>query len=226
MIITIDGTSASGKTTVARELAQRLGFALLRTGAMYRALAYAAHHAGLNEKATCEDFAPKLKEWQIDADEQHVFLNQADVSHEIEGNLMSHLSSTWAELPAVRRHITAAIQNRAGKYLSEGRSFVAEGRDQGSFVFPEAELKFYIDADVNERARRRLKDLHHREDWSKTQEQLAQELNSRDLRDKSRAFAPLVVPQDAIMIDSTHLSKQQVLERLFQAVLLYRGQAG
>lgn len=226
MIITIDGTSASGKTTAARELAQRLGFALLRTGAMYRALAYAAHHAGLTEQATCEDFAPKLKDWQIDADEDHVYLNQKDVSHVIEGNLMSHLSSTWAELPAVRKHITAAIQNRAEKYLSAGRSFVAEGRDQGSYVFPDAEIKFYIDADVNERARRRLMDMHHREDWSKTQEQLAQDLNRRDLRDKSRAFAPLVIPRDAIMIDSTHLSRQQVFEQLYQAVQQYRGQAG
>lgn len=226
MIITIDGTSASGKTTAARELANRLGFALLRTGAMYRALAYAAHHAGLKEQATCEDFAPHLKDWQIDADDQYVYLNQNDVSQVIEGNLMSHLSSTWAELPAVRKHINAAIHKRAECYLAEGRSFVAEGRDQGSFVFPNAELKFYIDADVNERAKRRLLDLHHREDRSKTLEQLAQELHRRDLRDKSRSFAPLVVPQDAIIIDSTHISKQQVIDQLYQAVQQYREQAG
>ena len=218
MIITIDGTSASGKTSAARELAARLGFALLRTGAMYRALALAAHAVGFDEHATAEQLQPKLAEWQIDADEEHVYLNGTEVSHQIDGNLMSHLSSAWAELPNVRTHITGFIRRRAQQYLAAGRSFVAEGRDQGSFVFPQADCKFYIDADVGVRAERRLKDLHHREDWSKTTKQLVDELNQRDKRDRGRAFAPLCIPEGAIQIDTSHMTKAEVVERLVEAM--------
>ena len=113
MIITIDGTSASGKTTAARELAHRLGFALLRTGAMYRALALAAHRAGFDETVGAQQLEPHLTSWQIDADECHVYLNGMDVSDEIDGNLMSNLSSAWAELPVVRQHNTLQSGPRA-----------------------------------------------------------------------------------------------------------------
>lgn len=223
MIITIDGTSASGKTTAARELASRLGFALLRTGAMYRALALAAHREGFDEKAGTDVLEPRLAHWQIDADECYVYLNGHDVSEEIDGNLMSNLSSTWAELPAIRQHINGFIRQRADRYLSQEMSFVAEGRDQGSHVFPHADCKFYIDASVEVRALRRLKDLHHREDWSKSKEQLMKELDSRDQRDRSRVFAPLCIPQGATVIDSSHLSKDAVVEQIYQAVQTYRG---
>lgn len=226
MIITIDGTSASGKTSAARDLAARLGFALLRTGAMYRALALAAHAAGFDEHATAEQLEPHLTDWQIDADEDHVFLNGKDVSHQIDGNLMSHLSSTWAELPIVRKHITGFIRQRAQQYLAGGRSFVAEGRDQGSFVFPQADCKFYIDANVEVRAERRLKDLHHREDWSKTTQKLVNELNQRDKRDRDRAFAPLCKPDDAILIDSSLMTKAEVVDKLVQAVEMCREKRG
>lgn len=218
MIVTIDGPSASGKTSVARDIAHRLGFALLRTGAMYRALALAAHRHHLDDRSQEAELLQQLHHWQIDADEEFVFLNGTDVSHEIEGNTMSHLSSLWAEVPEVRKHITGFIRQRAASYLVDGRSFVAEGRDQGSYVFPEAQCKFYIDADVSVRAQRRLKDLHHREDWSKTQEQLVEELNIRDERDRSRAFAPLCIPTGAIVIDSSYLTREAVSEQLFHHV--------
>lgn len=226
MIITIDGTSASGKTTVARELAKRLGFALLRTGAMYRALALAVHRAGLDQLVHPKQLEPHLAGWQIDADEGHVYLNGKDVSHEIDGNQMSNLSSSLAELPIVREHINRFIHHRADCYLAQGKSFVAEGRDQGSFVFPKADCKFYIDASVEVRAMRRLKDLHHAEDWSKTREQLAVELEQRDHRDRSRAFAPLCIPQGAMVIDSSQLSKDEVVEQLFMVVQACRGKQG
>lgn len=226
MIITIDGTSASGKTSAARDLAARLGFALLRTGAMYRALALAVHAAGFDEHTPAEQLEPRLAEWQIDADEDHVYLNGNDVSQQIDGNLMSHLSSTWAELPVVRKHITGFIRQRAQQYLAAGRSFVAEGRDQGSFVFPNADCKFYIDANVGVRAERRLKDLHHREDWSKTTQQLEEELNQRDKRDRGRAFAPLCKPDDAILIDSSNMTKAEVVEKLVKAVETCREKRG
>ncbi|MFO0815602.1 MAG: (d)CMP kinase [Gemmatales bacterium] len=225
MIITIDGTSASGKTSAARELAHRLGFALLRTGAMYRALALAAHRNQYDDLSHQAALIAQLPRWNIDADEEHVYLNGTDVTEEIDGNLMSHLSSMWAEVREVREHITEFIRQRAAMYLNEGRSFVAEGRDQGSYVFPDACCKFYIDADVTIRAERRLRDLHHREDHSKTVQQLVVELNERDTRDKEREFAPLCVPNRAVMIDSTHLSKAEVVERLLQHVENCRGQA-
>lgn len=223
MIITIDGTSASGKTSVARELAHRLGFALLRTGAMYRAFALAAHRMGQDDPNQPDEVIRQLPRWHIDADDQHVFLNGMEVSAEIDGNQMSHLSSAWAELPAVRTHITGFIRQRAASYLAQGRSFVAEGRDQGSYVFPEAQCKFYIDADVGIRACRRLRDLHHLEDHSKTQEQLTEELARRDKRDQSRAFAPLTIPDGAILIDSSKLTKAEVVDQLYSLVQQRRG---
>lgn len=223
MIITIDGTSASGKTSAARELAHRLGFELLRTGAMYRALALAAHRHQLDDLSHRPALLAQLSHWNIDADEDQVFLNGTDVAAEIDGNLMSHLSSMWAEVKEVREHITSFIRLRASMYLNEGRSFVAEGRDQGSYVFPQAQCKFYIDADVVTRAQRRLRDLHHREDHSKTVEQLVTELNERDERDKRRAFAPLCEPADAVRIDSTHLTKEEVVQRLCEEVEKRRG---
>lgn len=223
MIITIDGTSASGKTSAARALARRLGFALLRTGAMYRALALAAHEAGFDETATEQELASWLPRWQIDADETHVYLNGKDVSPKIDGNLMSNLSSKWAEFPAVREHVTRCTRQRAQIYESEGRSFVSEGRDQGSLVFAEAECKFYIDADVQVRAERRLKDLHHREDHSKTVEQLVAELNERDARDRNRPVGKLCIPDGSMQIDTTHMTKEAVVELLLQAVESRRG---
>jgi cytidylate kinase len=218
MIITIDGPSASGKTTAARELAQQLGFELLRTGAMYRALALAAYRMGFDTDSTEDELKPHLAGWDIDADRNHVWLNGEDVSHDIDGDLMSDLSSTYAEFPAVRQHINTFIRRRAKKYLETGRSFVAEGRDQGSFVFPDANCKFYIDASLYERTHRRLKEMHHREDASKTFDQLKKEIAQRDERDSQRAFAPLCIPKDALVIDSTSLDKAGVLALLLRQV--------
>jgi CMP/dCMP kinase len=225
MIITIDGTSASGKTTAARELAHRLGFELLRTGAMYRALALAARRAGFDSTATEADLAPHLSKWIVDANGSSVWLNQEEVTHAIDGDVMSNLSSTYAEYPAVRRHITQLIRARAEQFLSAGKSFVAEGRDQGSFVFPNADCKFYIDASIEERARRRLRELHHKEDRNKSLDQLITELRERDRRDAGRAFAPLKVPEGAITIDNSTLSKEQVVQQMYDHVQACRGSA-
>jgi cytidylate kinase len=223
MIITIDGTSASGKTTAARELARRLGFELLRTGAMYRALALAARRAGFDHTATEADLAPHLEHWIVDADGVSVWLNGADVSHDIDGDIMSNLSSSYAEYPAVRRHVTESIRARAARFQREGKSFVAEGRDQGSFVFPDADCKFYIDASLEERARRRKRELHHQEDVNKSLEQLMSELQARDARDAGRVVAPLCVPAGAMVIDNSTLTKEQVVQRMYDRVLECRG---
>lgn len=223
MIITIDGTSASGKTTAARELAKRLGFELLRTGAMYRALALAASRAGFDRSTREADLIPHLPAWVVDADGSSVTLNGVDVTHDIDGDVMSNLASTYAEFPAVRRHVTAAIRAHADHLLAAGRSFVAEGRDQGSFVFPNADCKFYIDASLEERARRRLRELHHREDMNKTLDQLVAELRARDARDTGRAVAPLCVPDGAFRIDNSTLTKEQVVQQMYGHVLACRG---
>jgi cytidylate kinase len=218
MVITIDGTSASGKTTAARELAQQLGFELLRTGAMYRALALAAHRAGFAASSTEAELQSHLTQWDIDADSEHVWLNGEDVTHAIDGDLMSSLSSKFAEFPAVREHINGFIRRRAQCYLQSGRSFVAEGRDQGSFVFPDADCKFYVDASLDERTRRRLREMHHREDASKTLDQLREELKTRDERDSRRSFAPLCIPSGAFVIDTTHVDKAGVFASMLKLV--------
>ncbi len=214
MIVTIDGPSASGKTTAARGLAREFGFELLRTGAMYRALALAAARSGLTLESKEQELIPFLEQWRIDADGDHVWLNDEEVSGAIDGDAMSALSSALAEFSSVRKHINEAIHRRAKQYLVSGKSFVAEGRDQGSFVFPQADCKFYIDADLEVRARRRLAQMHHREDARKSLADLTEELRRRDERDSNRAVAPLCIPERARIIDSTHLDLAGVVAEM------------
>jgi cytidylate kinase len=211
MIITIDGPGASGKGTVARGIAARLGFAFLDTGAMYRAVALAA----IQRRIACDDAAAVaaiLPTIQIEMPADRVLLNGEDVTAAIRAPGMSQGASKVAAIPAVRTFLVP--QQRR---IAADRDIVCEGRDQGTVVFPDAPVKFFITADVRVRAERRHRELLARGEKT-TLEGEIEELLERDRRDSERADGPLRLPPDAIVVDTTHLRPDEVLDRLEEEI--------
>ena len=207
MIVTIDGPAASGKGTVAKRLAARLGFAYLDTGAMYRAVALAADRVGV----ACDDAAAAaaiLSTIPLEMPPDRVLLNAEDVTDAIRAPEVSQGASKVAAIPAVRAFLVPQ-QRRIG----EGRDIVSEGRDQGTVVFPDAPVKFYVTADVRVRAERRYKELVERGvDTALEREVVA--LAERDRRDSERADGPLRQPPDAIVIDTSGRTVESVLDEM------------
>jgi len=220
MIITIDGPAGTGKSTAARELARALGIACLDTGATYRAVTLAALRAGVDltdEEALLELARPLKLELEYAGDEMRVILNGEDVSREIRSAEVSDNSHHVARAGDVRE-LLVAIQRETGQRLAEQRGgFVAEGRDQGSVVFPDADVKFYLDADPHVRARRRYDELIA--DGEKVEyEKVLEAVLTRDGRDRSRAIAPLVKPEGAHEIDTTDMGIAEVTAELLRLV--------
>jgi len=209
-IITIDGPAGAGKSTVGRLLAQSLGYLYLDSGAFYRAVAWAAARKGLDltDAAVLDEFlagfAPAAT---ADARGFHLWLDGREVTRELRAPQVSRDASLVAVLPGVRRWVKERL-----RALARDRGVVAEGRDQGTAVFPEAQFKFYLDADLKTRARRRLKDWQRDGDPPPLTEIMAQ-LAARDRQDESRGEAPLTVPPGAIRIDTTALSVQEVVQQ-------------
>lgn len=211
MIVTIDGPAGAGKSTAARELARRLGFDHLDTGAMYRCVALAAMRNGVSSDDSA-GLEKLLSEMQIRFQGERVFLNGEDVSTAIRAPEVTTLSRAVADHPKVRQHLS-----RLQRQIAQGRNIVTEGRDQGTIVFPEAECKFFLTADPAERARRRWLDLQAQ---GRTVDfnQVLKEQEERDTRDAARSIAPLRPAADAIVLDSTHLSLDEVVTRMEQLV--------
>ena len=207
-VIAIDGPSASGKGTVARQVAKGLGFHCLDSGALYRAVALASLEAGidLDDGAAVSDIALKLKiELRND---NEVWVAGRDVSIAIREERVSNGASRVAALPAVR---AALLTQQRGLRRIPG--LVAEGRDMATVVFPDAALKVYLTASAGERARRRYKQLIDK-GLSANMAALLQEIVSRDARDSGRAVAPLQKAGDAIEIDTTSLTVEQVTAQI------------
>jgi cytidylate kinase len=207
MIITIDGPGASGKGTVARGIAARLGFAFLDTGAMYRAVALAA----IRRRIACDDavaVAAILPTLEIEMPEDRVLLNGEDVTAAIRAPELSQGASKVAAIPAVRAFLVP--QQRR---IATGRDIVCEGRDQGTVVFPDAPVKFFITADVQVRAERRHRELIARGATTTLDQEIA-ELVERDRRDSERADGPLRRPDDAIVIDTSDRTVGEVIEEM------------
>ncbi len=206
-IITIDGPAGAGKSTVSRELAAQLGYIYLDTGSLYRALAYKA----LRDKIPVDDEAIiKLKN---SAGRMKVYVDGQDVADLIRAEEVGNAASKISAYGAVRQYLLH-LQRQAA---AEG-GLVAEGRDMGSVVFPEADYKFYLDASSEERAKRRLGELKAK--GTAVDRQAVQEkIIARDRQDSERKHSPLIVPAGAIIIDSSALSVGQVVEKILHFVL-------
>jgi len=210
-VITIDGPAGAGKSTAARALARRLGFRLLDTGAMYRALAWVVGEAGLAPEDT-PALRALLDRTTVTLEGDRVLVNGRDVTAEIRTPAVGELTSVLTMLRPVRDKMTP--MQRA---MAAGGGVVLEGRDTGSVVCPDAEVKFYLDATLDARARRRREELAERglaADLDRVREEVAR----RDRQDMGRAIAPLVRPADAVVVDTTGLDEAEVLERLMDAV--------
>lgn len=211
-IVTIDGPAGVGKSSAAKRLAARLGFRYIETGAMYRAMAVKVSLAGFPPEPGPElDRLVRSTEIEIDR-AGTVRLDGQDVTEAVRSPQVGQLASRLSALKVVREALTSAQRKAA----LEG-AVVLEGRDTGSVVAPEAEVKFYLDANLAERARRRAGELAGRGEHSDLDE-VKQELNERDLADSSRALAPLVRPDDALYVDSSALSLEEVVELMLKEV--------
>jgi len=214
MIITIDGPAGTGKSTVARAVAQRLGYDFLDTGAMYRAvgLEVLRRQTELTDARQIAFIAQHCRiEFQWDQAPPQVLLNGEPVGHLLRSAEATNAASYVAVVPAVRELMVQQQQQIGRQRLH----LVSEGRDQGSVVFPEAALKIYLDATPQERARRRVAQLRARGEVVDAQEILNQ-IMARDQRDSARATGPLMVPAGAQVIDTTPLTEQQVIDLIVQ----------
>jgi len=211
MIITIDGPAGAGKSTVARALAQRLGFMYLDTGAMYRAVALAGMRRGIDweRPEQLADLAPKLK---IDVDVPQVWLDGEDVTDEIRSSEVTAVTRYSADNPRVREHLVSVQRAIAGN-----RDIVTEGRDQGTIVFPDAPCKIFLTASPEERARRRLKDLQTRGEDA-TLEQVIAAQETRDRQDATRKMGALAAAADAIEVCTDGMNVEEVVDRLASIV--------
>ena len=213
-IIAIDGPGGAGKSTVARKLAKAFGMTYLNTGAMYRAVEVAIREAGIkrDDPKLEERIAPILKSMRIDLDGDRVSLNGRDISALITEREVDDLASSYSALPSVRARMRE-LQHAAG----EAGGVVMEGRDIGSVVFPDAEFKFYLDADSEVRAERRYAELSRKDAGVKRDEVLRQ-LAERDHRDRVREIAPLKIADDAVVIDVSKMSVDEVVSALKERI--------
>jgi cytidylate kinase len=214
-IITIDGPSGVGKSTVAKALASRLGYRYLDTGAMYRAITLAALQAGLTlDPPDDEELVALLGNVTLALDEDGVMLlNGTRVDDRLRDEQVTGMVSAVSAVECVRSRMVELQRTFAGK----GR-FVAEGRDLGSVVFPRAAFKFFLDADPVERARRRAAQLEETRGSRVPEEAILKDQERRDRQDASRSLSPLKRSEDMIRIDTTHLSVEDVLEQMIRAI--------
>ncbi len=217
-VVTIDGPSGVGKSTISRKLADRLGFTYLDTGAMYRGVALKCRQSGVDvrdERAVADlmdDLDLQLLSAPSENEEVRVLLDGRDVSAEIRTPEISMLASAVSALRPVREKLTG-MQQKMG---AAGR-IVAEGRDTGTVVFPGAAWKFYLDAGLAERVRRRLRQLRHQGE-AVDEEEILNQVVKRDRDDMERSLAPLKAAPDAVRIDSTDLGPDDVLARMLEVI--------
>jgi len=212
LIIAIDGPSGAGKGTVARAVAERLHYKHIDTGAMYRAVAWKAVHDGIDLRD--ESAVAALGERaDFDLDHGRVVIDGADVARAIRTPEIDAAATAVARHPAVRR----VLVNRQ-RAMGAGGGVVMEGRDIGTVVFPGADVKIYLDASPEERARRRASDPAHRVSSGTALSEIATALAERDKSDSTRAVSPLAVAPDALHLETTGLAVDAVVDRVMAAV--------
>ena len=218
-IVTIDGPSGGGKSTVSRTLAAKLHFTYLDTGAMYRAVAYQCREKGV-DLANSEQLAALLQTIQIELlppaageDDVRVLVDGKEVGALLRTQEMGLLASQVSALPLVRKTLTRLQQK-----IGESGQIVAEGRDTGTVVFPQAAWKFFLDASPEIRAHRRAEQLRGKGEAVDEQQLLAQ-IVKRDKDDRERTIAPLKAAPDALIIDSTGLPVEEVVRLMHEKIL-------
>lgn len=213
IVIAIDGPAGAGKSTIAKRVADKLGFVYINSGAMYRAIALWALRLGvdLSDMHRLEQLA-KEAAIEVAGNDGGVLLNGEDITEAIRDARVSNAASKVSAVPGVRRALL-----RVQRSVAQENNVVMEGRDIGSVVFPDAQVKIFLDADTEERARRRALELE--EQGRKTDiDAIAGQLRERDERDRSRAEAPLVQAPDAQLLDTTALSLDQVEDAVLRLV--------
>lgn len=219
-VITIDGPAGAGKSTVSKAIARKLSYIYLDTGALYRAFAYKVLHEGIlpdDEKALAALCARIEIHLENINGSLNVFIDGENVTKRIRGEQVGLVASAVSSVSVVRERLLS-IQHDAG----EKRGVVAEGRDMGTVVFPSADYKFYLDADVEERVRRRYSELLMR--GSNTDyKTIAGDLIVRDRQDRERKIAPLKASEDAIIVDSTNMSVAEVVEKMMSIITCASG---
>ncbi len=213
-VIAIDGPAGSGKSTVAQALSRRLGYTYIDTGAMYRGVTWLAAQKGVDlddERELCRIAREATFDFRyVEGGDPpfRVFINGTDLTREVRGREVTARVSQVAAHPALRRELVFKQ-----RMLAEGRCVVMEGRDIGTVVFPYARAKFYITASVEERARRRHIDLI-REGHDISEKTVSRELLKRDILDSSRSASPLAQAKDAVVIDTTDMDVDEVVEEI------------
>lgn len=216
MQIAIDGPAGAGKSTIAKKVARLLGFLYIDSGALYRAVALSALEKQIDPQDEAA-LARLLQGLQLDLSEnakgnQVVQVNGWDVSRAIRDNKVSQVVSAYSAVPAVRQLVTARIQT-----LAASRDVVMDGRDIGSVVLPQADVKVFLTASVAERARRRLLQLQAQGE-AVGQETLEAEIAARDQKDRERAVAPLVQAPDALYLDSSNMDIDEVCQHILALI--------
>ena len=211
MIVTIDGPAGAGKSSVAHRLAQCLGFRFLDTGAMYRAVAWAALRQGLASD-DADGWAALARRGDLRVEDQQVWLDGEEISDAIRARHVTAHVRYAADNPRVREHL---VQRQ--RAIGRTGDIVTEGRDQGSLVFPHAECKIFLTASPEERARRRVEDLRQRGEIADFEQVLAEQL-ARDQRDACRPVGPLVKAADASEFVTDGLSLNEVVRQLADLV--------
>jgi len=212
LIITIDGPAASGKSTAARLLARKLGASFLDTGAMYRAVTLAAMRAGvdLNDEQKLLDITRTCEfQFSVKAGKTTVSIDNIDVTEQIRSPEVTANARYIAAAPGVREKLVQMQR----QFAADRQKIVTEGRDQGTVAFDDADIKFFLTADSAERARRRQAELQAKGDAAGLQ-QIQKAIEERDKSDESRAVGPLKPAEDAIVVDTTNMSIEQVVEKL------------
>ncbi|MDE9516872.1 (d)CMP kinase [Xenorhabdus bovienii] len=209
-VITVDGPSGAGKGTLCQALAEALGWQLLDSGAIYRVLALAAihHQVDIQSEDSLVPLAANLDVRFMPANGKlRVILEGEDVSNEIRTEAVGNTASQAATFPRVRE---ALLRRQRAFRIAPG--LIADGRDMGTVVFPDAPVKIFLDASAEERARRRMLQLQEK-GFSVNFNRLLSEIQERDFRDRNRAVAPLVPAHDALLLDSTSMSIEEVIDK-------------